>query len=200
LALYGRQLSAPEIDRHYAGWTSTGRSGVALENEPTAVYHSGEIIHRQAYSGPDLYVPDGYFQVHHSFLKRPLDEYYRLGLLEKRPDQCGAFVPLGFFLCAYLALTLRLQRAALIAILLGGLLSSLVETIQALLPTRDPGMTDIITKTLGTARDFALCHLISIVSDSLSGSGHPGLRRLAGVFTRRGHGQEAAAESVCSRG
>ena len=203
LALYSRELSAPEVGRHYASWTAAGQPAVTQEDKPVAVYlfdeNSGDVIHNQVSSGANLYVPDRYLEVHQSFLKRPWDEYYfGWGYWRNVLINVSGFVPLGFFLCGYLALTLRVQRAALIAILLGGLLSLTVETIQSFLPTRDSGMTDIITNTLGTALGFALCRIANVVCDSLTGSRYAAVRYLASFFSCGVRGQEATPESVCS--
>lgn len=203
LALYDRELRAAEIGHHYASWTGTGRPQVTQEDEPVAVYlfdeASGDIIHNQVFSGANLYIPDRYLEVHQSFLKRPWDEYYSgWGYWRNVLINVAGLVPLGFFMYGYLALTLRAQRAALIAILFGGLLSLTVETIQAFLPTRDSGMTDIITNTLGAALGFAVCHFTSIVSKALSNSRYAWVRHLVGLFTHSEHEQEAAPESVCN--
>jgi len=62
----------------------------------------------------------------------------------------AGFVPLGFLFCAYFSLAGRIKRPFLVTILLGFTLSLLIETLQAFLPTRDSGTTDLITNTLGT--------------------------------------------------
>jgi len=59
------------------------------------------------------------------------------------------FVPLGF--CFYLYLSARQDKwAILLTIVVGAIVSLMIEILQAFLPTRDSGMTDVITNTLGT--------------------------------------------------
>jgi glycopeptide antibiotics resistance protein len=68
----------------------------------------------------------------------------------------GGFIPLGFFVCAYLTIVRQLTRPALVTIILGAAVSVTIEVLQAYLPTRDSGMTDILTNTLGTGLGVAL--------------------------------------------
>jgi hypothetical protein len=202
LALYGQELNATQVFRHFATWTHTGQPDVAQDESSVALYlfneKSGNVIHNQVVSGPDLYIPERYREVHQALLKRPWNEY--------RPDwdywesvliNIAGFVPLGFFLYAYLSVGLHLKRGAWITIIAGGLLSLTIETLQAFLPTRDSGLTDVITNTLGTAAGVALCRWTSSICESLSDSPHVTVRRLAGLLTR--HEQEeklTTSESV----
>jgi VanZ family protein len=189
LAFYSRELNEAQVLRHFAAWTQTGGPDVTQDEDPVALYllneKSGSAIHNQVLSGANLYIPDRYLEVHQAFLKRPWNEYrpgwdyWKTVLIN-----IAGFVPLGFFLYGYLSLALRVRRGAFITILIGGLLSLTVETLQAFLPTRDSGMTDIITNTLGTALGAALCFGASIVCEGLSDSRHVKVRRLAALFTR----------------
>ena len=59
------------------------------------------------------------------------------------------FLPLGFCFYAYVSV-LQIKRTTLFTVFLGCVVSVTIEILQAYLPTRDSGMTDIITNTLGT--------------------------------------------------
>ncbi len=201
LALYSRELTEAQIFRHYATWTRTGRPDVAPGEGAVALYlfneHSGDVIHNQVRSGANLYIPGRFLEVHQALLKRPWNEYRSdWGYWKNILINVAGFVPLGFFLYGYLSLGLGIRHAVLITILAGALLSLTMETLQSFLPTRDSGMTDIITNTLGTALGAALCRWVSILSERFADSHHAGIRLLAGLLSR--HEQEPAAPEPAS--
>lgn len=162
LAIYGAELSPVDVLAHYQKWTKGRQTELAKEFVPTALYDfhegTGDTIHDLAGAAPDLFIPKHYSVPHKAILQWPWDDY--------RPDRSYAvdiavniagFVPLGFLLSAFLWCTTRSQRPVRTAILIGALISLTIELLQAYVPQRSSGMTDIITNTLGTAMGAILC-------------------------------------------
>ena len=164
LALYDRQLNASEVLRHYQTWNDKGRPETAAGEGMVALYlfneGAGRAIHNQITSGADLYVPDRYMLVNAAFLEPFWDAFdNERGYWEDVLENIGGFVPFGFLVYAYLSLSGRIRRVALVAILLGFAISLTIETLQVFLPTRDSDTTDLITDTLGTCLGAGLYRL-----------------------------------------
>jgi len=156
LAIFGRELSAAEVLDHYNTWTKNGRPEISGNESPVALYlfdeRAGNVVHNRAGSAPDLTIPDHYLIFRQPFLEVPWKEFkptwsYVGDILVN----IGGFIPFGFVFCAYFSSVRRLKRARLVTILSGFAVSLTIEVLQAYLPTRDSGMTDIITNTTGTA-------------------------------------------------
>jgi hypothetical protein len=145
-----------QVLQHYDLWTKN--QGVELTGEAgtRALYlfneHAGRVVRNQVASEPSLYIPEDYFVLHQKFLEPFWQEFrpnWTFG--ENVILNLVAFVPLGFFFCAYFSSGARLNRPVLFTVILGGVVSLAIEILQAYLPTRESGTTDIITNTLGTA-------------------------------------------------
>jgi glycopeptide antibiotics resistance protein len=109
------------------------------------------MVHNQRDSENDLYIPEYYFVLNEPFLKAPWDEIdFSRGYYTNVLINIGGFIPLGFFFCAYFSSVRRINRAVVATIAFGAVVSFAIEALQAFLPTRDSGTTDIITNTLGT--------------------------------------------------
>jgi len=155
LAFYGQEISPAQVLHHYETWVEKGRPDISENERAVALYLFDErgrrVIHNQVSSGTDLYIPDRYLVLDQALLLpfweefRPSWSYWEDVLVN-----IAGFVPLGFFFCAYFSLTGRTKRPALVTILLGFTVSLTIESLQAFLPTRDSGTTDLITNTLGT--------------------------------------------------
>lgn len=162
LAIYGAELSPAEVVAHYQKWTKGCQTDLAKELVPTALYDfhegTGETIHDVAGAAPDLFIPKHYSVPHKAILQWPWEEYRpRRSYAADIVVNIAGFVPLGFLFSAFLWSTTRNQRPALTAILIGALISLTIELLQAYIPQRSSGMTDILTNTLGTAMGAILC-------------------------------------------
>lgn len=155
LALYRSELDAAKVAQHYEDWTQKGKPRVAQEERVLALYlfneHSGASIRNQAGPGIDLYIPERYVVVDQMLLEPPWKEFHRQWSYLR--DVCiniAGFVPLGFFFCAYFSSARRISCAAFATVMLGSIVSLTIEVLQAHFPTRNSGVTDVITNTLGT--------------------------------------------------
>jgi len=162
LAIYGEELSPADVLAHYQKWTEGRQIELAKELVPAALYdfheETGDTIHDLAGAAPDLFIPKHYSVPHKAILQWPWDEYRpgRSYAVDIAVNIAG-FMPLGFLLSAFLWSTTRSQRTVLTAILIGALVSLTIELLQAYIPQRSSGMTDVITNTLGTATGAILC-------------------------------------------
>ena len=156
IAIYKRALSSLEIRQHYGAWVDGGNIEIAGNNGQLAAYvfdeRAGRVVHNKALSQPDLHIPEHYTILAPAFLEPPWKEFrpnwdYCKDVLEN----IAAFIPLGFFFCAYFSSVLRVKWAVPGTIILGGVVSLTIEVLQAFLPMRDSGITDIITNAAGTA-------------------------------------------------
>lgn len=155
LAIYDRELTANEVSQHFALWTNDTQSDLAKGTGAAALYlfneRRGRVVHNQIDSASDLVIPERFFVLHAQFLERPWDEF-RLdwNYCKDVAINVGGFVPLGFFFYAYFLLLRRLEHPGAFTIVLGFAVSLTIEVSQSFLPTRDSGMTDLFTNTLGT--------------------------------------------------
>ncbi len=155
LAIYGRDLPAAQVLRHYRTWTGTGRPELSQDDRAVALYlfreRTGNVIHDEIGGPIHLYIPARYTILDEKFLAPPWNEFRMdWGYWKNVFINIGGFVPLGFFFCAYFSLGWRVNRPGFLTIVLGASVSLLIEVLQAFLPTRQSGMNDLITNTLGT--------------------------------------------------
>lgn len=167
LAIYRRELTARQVQRHYETWTQRERPEIAEDECNIALYlfdeRAGNVVHDSARSGVNLYIPQKYVVLDQIFLEPFWKEF------SMSRSYWGAafknivgFIPFGF--CVYACLSARkVRRAALATVILGALVSFIIEILQAYLPTRDSGMTDIITNTLGTYMGIIGCRVVNSI-------------------------------------
>jgi hypothetical protein len=156
LAVYGRELTADDVSQHFANWTKGEGKGLAATEGALSLYtfneEGGNIVHNQIDSATDLLIPDRFFVLHEQFLERPWDEFRQdWNYWNDVGINIAGFIPLGFSFFAYFLTIRKIKRPVLVTVALGFAVSLTIEVLQAFLPTRDSGMTDLITNTLGTA-------------------------------------------------
>ena len=160
LAIYDRELLPNEVSQHFADWTKGGHSSES--DGALASYRfdegKGNVVHSRVTSAPSFFIPERFFVLNERFLERPWDEF--------RPDwnyfedvaiNIGGFIPLGFCFGAYFSVIKKIKRATWMTIALGFTVSLTIEVLQAFLPTRNSGMTDLFTNTFGAALGAILC-------------------------------------------
>jgi len=155
LALYGREVSSKEIARHSGAWAQGVDPAAAAREGALALYtfqeRSGDLVHDRLGRSPDLYIPRS-FQLPHKPLLRVWSSDFRWrGNRKTIVINVLGFMPLGFFLCAYLAADPPCRRAALLAIFLGALFSLVIELLQFYVPARFSNVSDILTNSFGTS-------------------------------------------------
>jgi hypothetical protein len=162
LAIYARQLTASQVMQNYQSWVRSGQPFVSAPDGVTAAYFfnegGGNIVHNRVDSATDLVIPERFFVFHEPFLERPWNEYYPGWPYWKDIGvNIAGFIPLGFFFYAYFSMVRGLKHPAALAIAFGFVVSLIIEVLQAYLPTRNSGMTDLVTNTFGTILGVFLC-------------------------------------------
>lgn len=156
LAIYNRELSASEASQHYASWVQNTAATLAKSEGVIALYlfteRNGSVVHNQVDSLTSLLIPKRFFVLHEPFLETPWNEFFPTwGYWKNIGINIAGFVPFGFFFCAYFSSVRKIKRAVIVTVVLGFIVSLTIEVLQSFLPTRDSGMTDLITNTSGTA-------------------------------------------------
>ena len=155
-AIYDRELSAAGVKKSFADWTKGNQLDSAKSEGVVARYlfdeGKGDLVHNQVNSATDLLIPGRFFILHELFLERPWAEFRPGWSYWKNVGiNVVGFIPLGFFFYAYFYHLLKAKHPAAVTVAFGFAVSLTIEVLQAFLPTRDSGMTDLITNTLGTA-------------------------------------------------
>ena len=165
LALYGGELTAAQVLRHYETWTRLERPEISGEERNVALYlfneRAGNVAHDQAGSGVNLEIPKQYVVLDKIFLE-PFWKEFNLSrsYWESAVKNIVGFIPFGFCFCACLSAH-KTRRTALVTVILGTLTSLTIEILQAYLPTRDSGTTDLFTNTFGTYLGVVACRTVS---------------------------------------
>lgn len=155
LAIYRRELTAPQVLAHYEAWRASRGANEAKKDGAVALYlfdeRQGSTIHDEIQPGVDLRIPETY-TVADKIVLEPFWEEYEPGwrYWTSIAKNIVGFVPLGFCVYPLFANGTRSRSAAMVTVAVGALVSLTIEVFQAFLPTRDSGTTDLITNILGT--------------------------------------------------
>ncbi len=155
LAIYLSELTPAQVFKHFEDWTRSAREPLNAGGA-VALYsfteRTGREIHNGLGSGPDLEIPKSFTVPHKAVLASPIKEFQaNWNYVEDILFNIAGFVPLGFVFCLYFASTPSRGRAILLTVLTAATLSFTIEVLQAYIPRRVSGTTDIITNTLGAA-------------------------------------------------
>lgn len=161
LAIYSKELTAANVLAHYENWAHGNRLGTAETAGVVARYQfnegSGRAIHNEVSGGVDLEIPKRFQVPHKAFLRLPWNEFdWSSSYLNDLLRNIAGFIPFGIVVGAYFSLTRYDRRALWLTILAGATLSLCVEVLQAYIPQRTSGTTDIITNTLGSVIGVAM--------------------------------------------
>jgi hypothetical protein len=164
LAVYDAELAGAQVFRHYLTWTKNGHPDIAEDERNIALYlfdeneKAGTVIHNRVAAGADLYIPETY-TVANKIALEPIWKEFRTSRSYWKNNLINVvgFLPVGFVFYAYFRIARPIRRAMLVTVLVGAATSLTIEILQAFLPTRDSGTTDLMTNTLGTYIG-ALCY------------------------------------------
>ncbi len=166
LAIYSNELTREQVFDNYKSWTGGGIDHSHLSGA-VAFYSftelAGREIHNAVKSGPDLEIPE-YFEVpHKARLSSPVEDFQANWEYVKDVFlNIAGFIPLGVVLCAYLMSTRGRGRSIAYTIVIAATLSFMIEVLQAFIPRRNSGTTDVITNTLGAALGAALAGAVVV--------------------------------------
>lgn len=161
LAIYRGSLDAAMIGRHYRAFLSGTAIERADQKNALAIYdfseRGGRLIRDQTQAEPDLTIPGWYSILYPPFLTPAWREFAptRWYVTDLAINIAG-FVAPGFFICATLISLRGTKRAVGLATIAGLSLSLTIEVLQAYIPMRNSGSTDLITNTLGAGIGAAL--------------------------------------------
>jgi hypothetical protein len=112
---------------------------------------SGGEVHSEVASAPPITIPRYFTLPRKPKLDNPVNEFEASkGWLRDVVENSIGFMPLGFVLGGYFALSRSRGMAILVATLCGGFLSFTIEFLQYYVPRRGSGWTDVITNSTGT--------------------------------------------------
>ena len=166
LAVYGRALDAREAADHYQAWTANPPTDLKQALNADALYRfnegAGRIARNSVSDQWDISLPDNYSVRRKRFLQPFWEEFSwdRAYAMDLAINVVG-FIPMGFCMAAFLGFVVGCRRSVAIAILLCFTTSLLIEVLQAFMPLRYSGTTDLITNTCGGLLGAFLYRLVA---------------------------------------
>jgi len=156
LAIYTKQLTPPDVSQDYRNWTDLdGHPPVNLDAAIASyrfIETTGNEIHSEVASAPNLMIPALFSVPHKPFLESPVREFSASWKYAwEAGTNIAGFIPLGLIVCSSFVWTKTPWKAISRATLFCGVLSLIIEVAQYYIPRRGSGMTDIITNTIGAA-------------------------------------------------
>jgi len=154
-ALFRQELTPSQVSEHYRAWLD-GKSEVVENSQPVALYTFGErtgnIVHNQITSGPDLTIPSRFQISYKPLLNAVWNEFYpNFAYFRAVFINIAGFIPFGFFFCMFFSSGQPSRKTVVATVVVGTFFSLTIEVLQWYIPMRDSGTTDIFTNTLGTA-------------------------------------------------
>jgi VanZ family protein len=156
LAMYDSHLTPSQIAEHDETWTTNGEPTIRKDEAPVGLYlfneHAGNVVYNRVDAANNLVIPTRYFALHPTFLASVRQDYQPT--LEYWWDigvNIVGFIPYGFLFSVLWSEIRAIKYPALTTISIGLLISLTIEVLQAFLPTRSSGSTDLITNTFGSA-------------------------------------------------
>jgi|ERR1700676_2608791 len=156
LAFYDRALGSEEVKQNYAYWQNDRQQSTVQFKQPYSLYlfdeQGGDILYNRGRGGPDLMIPKYFFIFHPEFLTPFWKEFQpHWNYLKDVALNIFGFIPLGFCFAALFAWLGGGGRTLVYTMVLGFFVSLTIEVLQAFMPMRFSGTTDLITNTSGTA-------------------------------------------------
>jgi len=166
LAVYGRAIDAADAANHYQAWTANRPADLKQVLNADALYlfneGTGRIARNSISDQGDIILPENYSVRRKRFLQPFWEEFSwdRAYVTDLAINVVG-FIPMGFCMAAFLGIVWRCRHSVAIAILLCFATSLVIEVLQAFMPLRYSGTTDLITNTSGGLFGAVLYQLLA---------------------------------------
>jgi VanZ family protein len=168
LVVSSRKLNEQEIKNDVSVWKSpAGQLLASVPGSDGAVYRfderGGNVVRNVANPATNLLIPSHYQVLESPFLQAPWEQYrhpwsaaHQLSYWMDVAVNVAGFVPVGFCFAGLFCMVADERHSFWAVAFSGFLLSFTIESLQWFLPTRNSGLTDVITNTLGTCLGYVL--------------------------------------------